>query len=71
MNKIKVREIIEVPWLILNCGFWATLATFRGFKTRYLAWRINKLELDDSRLKSSIDERQKPVRKVKKGHNEC
>jgi hypothetical protein len=42
MNKL--REIVEMPWVLLSCGFWMVLAFIRGQQIRYQQWRMRRLE---------------------------
>jgi len=45
-NKSKLLEMIQVPWILLETGFWATLATYRGMQIRYLKWKSNRINSD-------------------------
>ena len=36
MSKQRLKEIIEVPWILVSTGFWMMLATYRGLKLGYL-----------------------------------
>jgi len=56
MNKIKFMEIIVFPWLLLSCGAWAILATYREQKARYLKWRCRQLERERDHFKSLLDD---------------
>ncbi len=44
MKKGQLKEIIEVPWILLETGFWAIKATGQYLYGRYLKWRIGRLE---------------------------
>ena len=52
MNKDKLKEIIEIPWVLLETGFWATVATYRDIRVRYLEWRIRRVQQE-----INVDER--------------
>ncbi len=57
MNKIKIKEIIELPWLLVSCGAWAILATYREQKMRYLEWRHRQLERERDHFKSLLEDK--------------
>ena len=40
----KLREIIEMPWVLLSCGFWMVLAFVRGQKIKYHQCRTRRLK---------------------------
>ena len=42
----KLREIVEMPWIIISCGFWMVLAFIRGQKIKYHQWRIKHFEAE-------------------------
>ena len=54
MNKDKLKEIIEIPWVLLETGFWATVATYRDIRVRYLEWRIRRVEQEINADKQGI-----------------
>ncbi len=43
---IKLKDIVEFPWVLLSCGFWMVLAFIRGQQGRYLDWKIRRLEAE-------------------------
>lgn len=54
----KLREIVEMPWILLNCGFWIANAFVRGQKIKYYQWRIKRLKEKISlnqQMKKEID----------------
>ena len=59
MNKIKLKEIMEFPWVLLSCGAWAILATYRKQKVRYLEWRLRQLERERDHFKSHLEDKNK------------
>jgi len=40
----KLKEIVEMPWVLLSCGFWMVLAFIRGQQGRYLDWKVRRFE---------------------------
>ena len=54
MNKDKLKEIIEIPWVLLETGFWAAVATYRDIRVRYLAWRIRRVKQEINTDKEMI-----------------
>lgn len=44
MNKEKLKEIIEIPLVLIETGIWATVATYREVRVRYLKWRIQSVQ---------------------------
>ena len=42
----KLKDIVEMPWVLLSCGFWMVLAFIRGQQLRYGAWKIRRLEAE-------------------------
>ena len=59
MNKMKLKEIMELSWLLLSCGAWAILATYREQKVRYLKWRYRQVERDRNHFKSLLEDKNK------------
>jgi hypothetical protein len=56
----KLREIIEMPWIIISCGFWMVLAFIRGQKIKYHQWRTRCLEAEIDhyqRMKTDLERR--------------
>jgi hypothetical protein len=64
MNKL--REIVEMPWVLLSCGFWMVLAFIRGQKIRYHQWRIRRLDAQTRRLETEHDRYQRMTRDLEK-----
>ncbi len=56
MSTSKLKEIMEAPWLLLSCGYWATLATYQDLKVRYLSWRNQQVESECDQYKSKLEE---------------
>ena len=48
MNKIKCKllEVIQIPWILIETGFWAILSTYRGMQIRYLKWKKSRMNKD-------------------------
>jgi cell division protein FtsB len=46
------KDIVELPWVLLSCGFWMVLAFIRGQKIRYQQWRMRRLEAQTRRLEA-------------------
>ena len=42
----KLRDIIAMPWVLLSCGAWMSIAFIRGQKIRYRQWRMRRLEAE-------------------------
>jgi len=62
----KLREIIEMPWIIISCGFWMVLAFVRGQNIKYHQWRIKRFEEEIDhyqRVTTELDERIKQMTK--------
>ena len=35
-----------MPWVLLSCGAWMSIAFIRGQKIRYRQWRMRRLEAE-------------------------
>ena len=58
MTKVKLTEIIEIPWILLGCCFWALLATYRNQKLRYVQWRCRRFKEECDYYKSIVKDGQ-------------
>ena len=59
MNKIKIKEIMEFPWVLVSCGAWAILAIYREQKVRYLKWRYRQIKRERDHFKSLLEDKNK------------
>ena len=62
----KLRDIVELPWVLLSCGFWTVLAFIRGQKIRYQEWQTRRLEAQTRRLKAELDRSQRMTRDLER-----
>ncbi len=45
----RLRDIVEMPWVLLSCGFWMVIAFIRGQQLRYGEWKTRRLEAERDR----------------------
>jgi cell division protein FtsB len=64
MNKL--REIVEMPWILLSCGFWMVLAFIRGQQIRYHQWRTKRLEAQTRHLEAEHDRYERRARDLER-----
>ena len=62
----KLREIVEMPWVLLSCGFWMVLAFIRGQNIRYQQWRTRRLEVETKRLEAEVDHYERKARDLER-----
>jgi cell division protein FtsB len=62
----KVRDIVEMPWVLLSCGFWMVLACIRGQKIRYQQWQTRRLEAQTRPLEAERDRYQRMTRDLER-----
>ncbi len=62
----KLKDIVEMPWVLLSCGFWMVLAFIRGQKIQYQQWQTRHLEAQTRRLKAELDRSQRMTRDLER-----
>ena len=62
----KLKEIVEMPWVLLSCGFWMVLAFIRGQNIRYHQWRTRHLEVETKRLEAEVDRYERRARDLER-----
>ncbi len=45
----RLQDIVEMPWVLLSCGFWMVIAFIRGQQLRDGAWKTRRLEAERDR----------------------
>jgi hypothetical protein len=63
---IKLRDIVEFPWVLLSCGFWMLLAFIRGQQLQYGEWKTRRLEAQTRRLEAELDRSQRMTRDLER-----
>jgi hypothetical protein len=61
-----LRDIVEMPWALLSCGFWMVIAFIRGQKIRYQEWQTESLEAQTRRLEAELDRSQRMTRDLER-----
>ena len=58
-TSVKIKEIMEFPWVLVSCGAWAILAIYREQKVRYLKWRYRQIKRERDHFKSLLEDKNK------------
>ena len=62
----RLRDIVEMPWVLLSCGFWMAIAFIRGQQLRYGEWRMRRLEAQTRCLEAELDLNQRMTRDLER-----